>query len=337
MAADPEDAAAPEPPSDGISCLAWSPVQDMLAASSWDQSVRLWEVSGQSGSAAQLQPRLTLPHEAPVLSCCFTKDGQRLVSGACDGKVRLKDLATQQEPQAWQHDGPVKAVFSMDEANLVVSGSWDKTVRFWSPQQPTAVATIKLPERVYAMDMKYPLMVVGCADRHLLVYDLTNIQANQNPLKQGFSSLKMQTRSISCFADGQGYAVGSIEGRCSIVHLTDNAQTFTFRCHRSTEEYSSVNAIDFHPSHGTFATAGCDGSYVFWDRENRHRLNQFNTGTTPISAAKFSAQGDRFAYAVSYDWSRGHEANSMNLPNQVMVHQVARKDVEARPKSGAKK
>jgi len=336
MAADPQDVAAPGPPSDGISCLAWSPVQDVLAAGSWDQTVRLWEVSEKSPNELNVESRLTLQHEAPVLSCCYTKDGQRLVTGSCDSTVRLMDLTTGQEQQKWQHEGPVKAVFSVDDMNLMVSGSWDKTLRFWSPQQAAPVATIHLPERVYAMDLKNNLLLVGCADRHLLFYNLSAIQANPTAVKQGHTSLRMQTRSVSLFTDGTGYAVGSIEGRCSIQHFEDAAQTFTFRCHRSNDQYFAVNAIDFHPSHGTFATAGGDGAYVFWDKKNRHRLNQSNAAQCPISAAKFSAKGDRFAYAASYDWSRAHDAEMMKLPNQVLVHQVQKKDVEARPKPAKK-
>lgn len=36
------------------------------------------------------------------------------------------------------------------------------------------VATVQLPERCYAMDVVYPLMVVGTAERHMQIYNLTN-------------------------------------------------------------------------------------------------------------------------------------------------------------------
>merc|ERR1711924_346555 len=110
-------------------------------------------------------------------------------------------------------------------------------------------------------------------------------------------------------------------------------KSFTFRCHRTAEEYSAVNCIDFHPSQGTFATVGSDGAYVFWDKENKQRLSQSAPGKCPISTAKFSANGDIFAYATSYDWSRAHDASFVNLPHQIMLHPVRRKDVEVRAKS----
>merc|ERR1719478_1129998 len=325
-----QSAVIPEPPSDTISALAWSPTSNILAASSWDKSVRIWEVSPQG-----VQARMAYQHDAPALCCNFSKDGQRIVSGGCDNKVKLKILQTQQEQQIGQHDAPVKEVFVVDDMNMVISGSWDKTLRFWNCQQPTPVATLQLPERVYSMDVKFPLLVVGCAERHLLVYNLQNIQQNPQPYKTGQTALKMQTRCVACFPDKTGYAVGSIEGRCSIAHVEDTSKNFAFKCHRSNEEIFAVNSIDFHPTMGTFATGGGDGTFVFWDKENRQRLKQFNSCNYPVTAAKFNAPGDMYAYAVGYDWSKGHEGNHPQLPKSIMLHRV--QEAEVRPKSGSTK
>jgi mRNA export factor len=325
-----QSAPVPEAPGDGISSLAWSPTSNILAASSWDKSVRIWEINPQG-----IQARMAYQHEAPVLCCAFSKDGQRIVSGGCDNKVKMKTLATQQEQQIGQHDAAVKEVAVVDEMNMVVSGSWDKTLRFWYCQQPTPVATLTLPERCYAMDMKYPLLVVGCAERHLLVYNLQDIQRNPAPYKQGQTALKMQTRTVCCFPDKTGYAVGSIEGRCSIAHIEDTSKNFAFKCHRSNEEIFAVNSIDFHPTMGTFSTAGGDGTFVFWDKENRQRLKQFNSCHYPVTAGKFNAPGDLFAYAVSYDWSKGHEHNHPSLPKSIFIHRV--QEDQVKPKQGAQR
>jgi mRNA export factor len=244
----------------------------------------------------------------------------------------MKGLATQQEQQVGQHEAPVSGVFHVQEMNMILSCGWDHKICFWTGQQATPAATLQLPGPAYTMDVKYPLLVVGCADRQILVYNLQQIQHNPNPYKSGQSVLKQQTRTVCCFPDRSGYAVGSIEGRCSIVVIEDQSKNFSFKCHRTQQEILAVNAIDFHPSFGTFVTAGGDGTYVFWDKDHRQRLKSFNTTNYPITCGKFNAQGDLYAYGTCYDWSRGHEHNHPQNPVKILIHRVL--ETEAKPKPG---
>ena len=48
--------------------------------------------------------------------------------------------------------------------------------RYWDLRQSTPVHTQQLGERCYAMTVRYPLMVVGTADRNMVVYNLQNPQ-----------------------------------------------------------------------------------------------------------------------------------------------------------------
>jgi mRNA export factor len=50
----------------------------------------------------------------------------------------------------------------------------------------------------------------------------------------------------------------------------------------------------------------------------------------PISATAFNRNGSIFAYAVSYDWSRGYSHNTPNLPNKIMLHSVLADDCKPR-------
>ncbi len=84
----------------------------------------------------------------------------------------------------------------------------------------------------------------------------------------------------------------------------------------------SVNAISFHPQHGTFSTGGSDGTFHFWDKDAKHRLKGYPHVGGAIVSTSFSRQGDIFAYAVSYDWSKGVAGNSPTYPNKVMLHPV---------------
>lgn len=83
------------------------------------------------------------------------------------------------------------------------------------------------------------------------------------------------------------------------------SKNFSFRCHRDeSKNVFSVNAINFHPTHGTFSTAGSDGTVSFWDKDSKQRLKPFSSVNGTIPCTAFNRNGAIFAYAVSYDWSK---------------------------------
>jgi len=311
-----KDIEVTSPPNDGISALAFSPKANYLMATSWDNQVRCWEVQ----SNGQTIPKAAISHEAPVLCGCWSGDGTKVFSGGCDNKAKLWILATNQSTQIGQHAAPIKALSWVDEIQCLMTASWDKTVKYWDGRSPNPGLTATLPERCYAMDVKFPLAVVATAERHITIYDLRKPTVE---FKRIPSPLKFQNRVIACFPDKTGFAVGSIEGRVGIQYVDekDNSKNFAFKCHRENNEIFAVNVISFHPVFGTFATAGSDGAYNFWDKDSKQRLKPFARSNQPIPAGCFNMDGSIFAYAVSYDWSKGIEYYNPNmLKNYILLH-----------------
>jgi mRNA export factor len=120
------------------------------------------------------------------------------------------------------HDQPVRAVRFIDNPQggqqMLVTGSWDKTIKYWDLRQSQPVATVQCQERVYTMDVSGKLLVVGTADRYINVINLDEPSKFYKTIQ---SPLKWQTRAISCFPDSSGFAVGSIEGRCAIQYVEE--------------------------------------------------------------------------------------------------------------------
>jgi len=314
------------PPTDGVSSLSWSPNANLLVATSWDNQVRCWEVSPQGQSAA----KVATTHEKPVLCSCWNATGDVVFSGGVDNQVKMWTLATNQTQQVAAHDAAVRHVAFMPEMNLLVTGSWDKTLRYWDLRSPNPVHSQPLPDKVYAMSCTHPLLVVGTADRNILVF---NLQNPQQVYKQIASPLKYQTRCVTNFPDKTGFLVGSIEGRVAVHHVEDNMQNknFTFKCHRNNNDVYAVNSIAFHPVHGTFSTAGADGAFNFWDKDSKQRLKAFQAANAPIPCSSFNKDGSIFAYAVSYDWSKGAENyNPATAQNHILLHGVQDSEIKAR-------
>lgn len=190
---------------DGISCLAWSPTSGHLVAGSWDNQIRCWEVAA-NGTA---QPKAATSHDAPILCAAWSQDGARVFTGSTDKTAKVWDLATSQATQVGAHGEPIKNIFWTQEMNCVVTTSWDRTVKYWDGKSSTPCASLQLPERAYAADIRYPLMVVACADRKMVIVNLTSPQTIYNTIT---SPLKYQSRCVACFPDQQGFCLGSIEG-----------------------------------------------------------------------------------------------------------------------------
>ncbi|KAK8616582.1 hypothetical protein V6N13_018127 [Hibiscus sabdariffa] len=165
-----------QPPSDSVSSLSFSPKANFLIATSWDNQVRCWEISW-NGTAVGSTPKASITHDQLFLCSAWKDDGMTVFSGGCDKQVKMWPLLSGGQPTTVaMHDAPIKEVSWIPEMNLLATGSWDKTLKYWDTRQSNPVHTQQLPDRCYALTVKYPLMVVGTADRNLIVFNLQNPQ-----------------------------------------------------------------------------------------------------------------------------------------------------------------
>ncbi|KAJ8625778.1 hypothetical protein MRB53_034308 [Persea americana] len=257
-----------QPPTDSVSSLSFSPKGNFLVATSWDNQVRCWEIL-QTGSSVA---KAVISHDQPVLCSTWKDDGTTVFSGGCDKQVKMWPLMSGGQPvTVAMHDAPVKELAWVPEMNLLVTGSWDKTLR-----------------------------------------------------------------CVAAFPDQQGFLVGSIEGRVGVHHMDDSQQSknFTFKCHREGSDIYSVNSLNFHPVHHTFATAGSDGAFNFWDKDSKQRLKAMARCSQPIPCSTFNNDGSIFAYAVCYDWSKGAENHNPAAKPSIFLHTPQESEVKGKPRLG---
>ncbi|KAG1715060.1 mRNA export factor [Nymphon striatum] len=318
------------PPDDSVSCLSFSPAtvpQNFLIAGSWDNNVRCWEVQ----NTGQTIPKAQQSHQGPVLDVAWSDDGTKVFTASCDKTVKMWDLNSNQFVQIAQHDAPVRTVKWIKGPNYqcVMTGSWDKTIKFWDARSANPMMTLNVPERVYCVDAVYPMAVVGTAGSGIIIYQL---EGQPQEFKRVDPPLKYQHRCTSIFMDKKGaptgFALGSVEGRVAVQYVNPQSpkDNFTFKCHRSNgttngyQDIYAVNDIAFHPIHGTLATVGADGRFSFWDKDARTKLKGSEQMEQSITSCSFNARGEIFAYAVSYDWSKGHEYYSPQKKNNIFLH-----------------
>ncbi|KAH7427006.1 hypothetical protein KP509_10G026000 [Ceratopteris richardii] len=284
-------------------------------------------------------------HEAPIKAIEWIPEMNLLATGSWDKTLKFVPIFC----LLGLNNERVVSYFMIEQDNLQDKGNL-RTVcffmwvyacyRYWDLRQSTPVHTQVLPDKCYAISVRHPLMVIATAERHIVIFNLASPQTEYKRIQ---SPLKYMTRCIATFPDKQGYLIGSIEGRVAVQHIEEAQQSknFTFKCHRDNNDIYAVNSINFHPVHSTFATAGSDGAYNFWDKENKQRLKAMQRCNQPIPCSTFNFDGTIFAYAVSYDWSKGAENhNPSTAKNYILLHPTQEAEIKAKPRatpSGGKK
>ena len=117
-----------------------------------------------------------------------------------------------------------------------------------------------------------------------------------------------------------GYASSSIEGRVAVEFFdpsaSSQARKYAFKCHRqpstladepNTDVVYPVNALAFHPVHGTFASGGGDGFVALWDGLNKRRIRQYQKYPASVASLSWSGDGKFLAVGVSPGFEDGKE------------------------------
>ncbi|EPR79577.1 Poly(A)+ RNA export protein [Spraguea lophii 42_110] len=278
-------------PNDTISDIVFHSSFNYLGVSSWDGSLRIYD--------SNLDFKLKGEFNAPLLSCSFYEGS--LYGASTNGSVCNLDLNSGQlTPTQIKHNDGIRSIRTFQ--NMLVTGSWDKTIKFWDVRTQQPAHTINLPDRIFVMDLKKELLVASIAGNRLYSFDLKNNcqQSTQT------TRLTYQIRALDVGYDNDSFAVGSIDGRCEIISCTSPGRNFSFRGHRSGIDVYSINCINISPaSTSKIATGGADSYVVVHDRSTRSKIINENMKEPP-TAGIFNQDGSKYVFATGNDWSKGY-------------------------------
>ncbi|KAK3240757.1 hypothetical protein CYMTET_49424, partial [Cymbomonas tetramitiformis] len=176
-----------DPPVDGVSSLVFAPDNDSILVTSWDKTIRIYDVASNT-----LQRKFT--EGAPVLDGCY-QDPLTILAGGLEKIIKRFDLNNGSSEDIGRHDAPVRCVQHCKDTGLIISGSWDATVRCWDPRTSPMAPICSLPQgaKVFSMTQSGHRLVVATAHRNINIYDKRMLRLAPDPEQSRESSLKYQT------------------------------------------------------------------------------------------------------------------------------------------------
>ncbi|MFO0875296.1 MAG: protein kinase [Phycisphaerales bacterium] len=130
---------------EAVSGLAFGADGETLFSTSWDRTMRTWQLDASASPAAITTLR---GHTDHVLAAQFSPDGSLLASGSRDGTIRLWDPELGAALGALGDDvldtlGHVYAIDFSPDGRLIASGSDDRTVRLWNASTGEPLALLE--------------------------------------------------------------------------------------------------------------------------------------------------------------------------------------------------
>lgn len=262
--------------------VAFSPDGRHVAASSFDETICIWEA--RTGLiVAKLKG-----HTDRVLGIAFSPDGKRLVSGSRDGTARIWDVDTglASEILFTGHTDTVESVCYSPDGESIASRSYDETVQIWDSGSGREIK--KLPSQsgrgsvVYSPDGR---KLACCGREGIKVYKTETGEL----LGEGNG-----VGHVSCVAyspDGKYLVYGSEYGA---VQIWDGATLAEFTV--LTGHTAHVFSVAFSPDGKELLSASADATLIRWDMASFQMTGPpFRAHEATILSAAYSPVGRSIA------------------------------------------
>jgi WD40 repeat protein len=125
----------------GVSSLALTPDGRRVVSGSWDDTIKVWNLTGGEPNENQVAPKR---HTWFIESVVMAADGQHAVSASRDNTLKVWDLASGECLRTLEgHTSWVESVTLTPDGRFAVSTSADKTLKVWDLASGICLRTLK--------------------------------------------------------------------------------------------------------------------------------------------------------------------------------------------------
>jgi WD40 repeat protein len=262
--------------------IAFSPGGDSIASGTALGAIQVWDASNLSNIAT------IKGHHGQVMSIVFSSDGSQIVSGSADGTVRIRPVASSEEPLASipGHDARVNQVVLSSDGSRLVSGSDDKTVRIWDGLTCKELAVLHGHEYAVwtvAYSPDGAQVISGSHDHTLRVWDALDF--HEIAVLRGHRNWV----TFVTFAPD-----GALIASCSVDHTVRLWSSSTFQESARLEGHRDVVwSVAFSPNGARLVSTSKDKTVRVWDVVNFTQVVELEAHHLHINSffATFSLDG----------------------------------------------
>ena len=286
--------------------VSFSPGGKIVASSSWDKRVKLWDV------ATGRELKTFIGHQSPVRVVIFSPDGKTLASGSADRSVKLWDVSTGRELETFRgFQSHVLNVSFSRNGKTLVSGSADRKIKFWDILVGREFNTFKW-HRGSVLSVRFSpdgqTIASGSTDRSVKSWDM----ATGRELKT-INGHQGTVLNVSFSPDGKTLVSGSTDKSIELWDVSTGQELRAFNGHQD-----AVYSVSFSPDGKTLVSGSADKSIELWDVSTGQELRAFNGHQDAVYSVGFSPDGKTIASGSAdksiklWDVSTGQELKTLD-------------------------
>jgi WD40 repeat protein/DNA-binding SARP family transcriptional activator/energy-coupling factor transporter ATP-binding protein EcfA2 len=311
--------------STNIATASLNPDGSLLATSSLDSTVRLWDV-------ATAEEVGVLDHIEQALSASFSPDGSRLVV-ASGAKVHVWDVATRTKQLELEgHDAVVMSVGFLPVGDRVVSASLDGTARIWDLDDGATVGILRHQSavRVAKPDRTGQVIATGAEDGVVRLWDiatgteLLSLAGHTTPVNTlsfnddgtllasgaGLDSIGRFGLGLAPDLEARVWDVGVSHRRTPLTVPARDSATVEAEMARSrlrsgrtagtgTGTSNRLADVALSPDGTQMAVSGPAGQVTLWDTETGREMGTLDGHDLPVTGIAYSPTGQHLATSAA--------------------------------------